>query len=184
MENDTQAKIIEAAFNIFGRNGFEGTSIKLIAQEAGIAPGSIYNYFPDKEALFKHVVQAGWDQFQIEFEKIIASQDQAEKKFENTMMMCFNLLKTAHPLLKGMLFDSGERNLLQQNIDRFIDRWETLFAQSITASKKENQMPTNKRLILIKYCVSGILLTLSLSTIEDVEKELTAIKKDIQVLLE
>lgn len=42
-------QIVAAALKTFGRDGYYGTTIKDIAQEAGIAQGSIYQYFADKE---------------------------------------------------------------------------------------------------------------------------------------
>ena len=50
---ETRQLILEAAYKTFGRYGFDGTSIKTIAREAGLAPGSIYNHFTDKEELFE-----------------------------------------------------------------------------------------------------------------------------------
>lgn len=42
-------QIVAAALKTFGRDGYYGATIKDIAQEAGIAQGSIYQYFADKE---------------------------------------------------------------------------------------------------------------------------------------
>ncbi len=47
-----QVKIEQAALRLFTRQGFHGTSVREIADEAGISLGNIYNYFPTKEALF------------------------------------------------------------------------------------------------------------------------------------
>jgi TetR/AcrR family fatty acid metabolism transcriptional regulator len=43
--------ILEAAAKTFAAKGFHGTTVKEVAQEAGIATGTIYNYFENKEAL-------------------------------------------------------------------------------------------------------------------------------------
>jgi AcrR family transcriptional regulator len=51
-------RIIEAAFRVFLRKGFRGTSNREIAREAGISPGLIYWYFRNKEDLFRAVVEA------------------------------------------------------------------------------------------------------------------------------
>jgi AcrR family transcriptional regulator len=44
-------QILETALSLFARQGFDGTSTKQIAQEAGIAEGLIFHYFPSKEHL-------------------------------------------------------------------------------------------------------------------------------------
>jgi len=42
-------QILEAALKIFGERGFERSTTKAIAQEAGVAEGTIFNYFPTKK---------------------------------------------------------------------------------------------------------------------------------------
>ena len=43
--------ILEAAEEIAAERGLENTSIAAIAERAGVAAGTLYNYFPDREAL-------------------------------------------------------------------------------------------------------------------------------------
>src|SRR5215471_6042730 len=44
-------QILDAATKVFAKKGFHSTTIKDIAREAGIADGTIYNYFENKMAL-------------------------------------------------------------------------------------------------------------------------------------
>ncbi len=44
-------QILEAAARVFAQKGFHSTTIKEVAKEAGIADGTIYNYFENKTAL-------------------------------------------------------------------------------------------------------------------------------------
>jgi AcrR family transcriptional regulator len=48
----TRATIIEAANRLFIRQGFHATSMREIANEAGIALGGIYNHFHSKEDIY------------------------------------------------------------------------------------------------------------------------------------
>lgn len=48
----TQAEILAAAHKLFVENGFHGTSMRQIAEAAGIAVGGIYNHFANKEEIF------------------------------------------------------------------------------------------------------------------------------------
>ena len=45
-------EILAAARRVFATRGFRGTTIADIAEEAGIALGTIYLYYPSKEAVF------------------------------------------------------------------------------------------------------------------------------------
>jgi AcrR family transcriptional regulator len=85
--------IIEAAFKVFGNNGFGNTTVKDIAREVGIAIGSIYNYFTDKEDLFRSTVQEGWNQFLAELQSTIASPLSIKEKYRNVIDFAFDLLK-------------------------------------------------------------------------------------------
>lgn len=48
---ETRRKIINAAADLFVINGFDDTSMKHIAREAGIGDATIYKYFPNKDKL-------------------------------------------------------------------------------------------------------------------------------------
>ena len=51
------AEIIEAAAEIFIRGGYAAANLDDVARQAGIAKGTLYRYFADKQSLFRAVVQ-------------------------------------------------------------------------------------------------------------------------------
>src|SRR5512141_754038 len=51
-----QIHIEEAALRVFTRQGFHGTSVREIANEAGVSLGNIYNYYKTKEEIFVSLV--------------------------------------------------------------------------------------------------------------------------------
>jgi len=58
-ELDRWAQILEAAFEEFSAKGFKGATIKSIARAAGLqSPALIYWYFPNKESLFREVLES------------------------------------------------------------------------------------------------------------------------------
>jgi len=48
----TQDAILDSARNLFGANGYNATSIRRIAQGAGVDPALVHHYFGTKEQLF------------------------------------------------------------------------------------------------------------------------------------
>ncbi|MBF2088837.1 MAG: TetR/AcrR family transcriptional regulator [Synechococcales cyanobacterium K44_A2020_017] len=54
---ETKARIVRAAFQLFIEGGFEGTRMIDVAQAAGLGKGTLYRYYPTKEALFEGVLQ-------------------------------------------------------------------------------------------------------------------------------
>jgi AcrR family transcriptional regulator len=54
---DTVAVIVEAAARILELNGFEGFNTNAIAEKAGVSIGSLYQYFPGKNALLSAIIE-------------------------------------------------------------------------------------------------------------------------------
>lgn len=50
-------QVIEAASDCFRREGFHGASIARISKVAGMSPGHIYHYFPNKEMIVSAIVE-------------------------------------------------------------------------------------------------------------------------------
>jgi AcrR family transcriptional regulator len=60
--SDTIASnILRAADQVFRDSGYERAEMRTIAQRAGIAVGTIYNYFPNKWGLFLRILYDKWD---------------------------------------------------------------------------------------------------------------------------
>jgi len=53
-----QEEILAAAFEVFAAHGYEAARIDAVARKAGIAKGTIYLYFPNKERLFRAMVRS------------------------------------------------------------------------------------------------------------------------------
>lgn len=52
----TSQAILEAAYSLFIEQGYHATSMRQIAQRAGVALGGIYNHFESKEQIFTQVL--------------------------------------------------------------------------------------------------------------------------------
>lgn len=51
----SRKRIINTAIKLFVKYGIQGTSMATLANKAGVATGSIYNYFENKEALINEI---------------------------------------------------------------------------------------------------------------------------------
>lgn len=61
----TSRAIIDAAYDLIVEQGYAATSMRQIADKAGLALGSIYNHFPSKEEVFVAIIQERHPLFQI-----------------------------------------------------------------------------------------------------------------------
>ena len=67
-KQETRRRIVECARKLFNDKGFEQTTTRDIAQAAGIAAGTMFNYFATKEALAVTIVDEALDEAGTEFE--------------------------------------------------------------------------------------------------------------------
>jgi AcrR family transcriptional regulator len=56
----SRVQILEAALDLFSRQGYRGTSIRDISKAAGVSTGSVYHHFHDKEELFDTLLSQYW----------------------------------------------------------------------------------------------------------------------------
>ncbi len=56
-QDERRAAILDAALDVFAENGFAAARLDDVAQKAGVAKGTLYLYFPDKEALFEELLR-------------------------------------------------------------------------------------------------------------------------------
>lgn len=59
---ESKHKIMDAAFKLIAKNGYEATSIAMISKSAGVSKGLLYNYFTSKEELVKALVMGAMDE--------------------------------------------------------------------------------------------------------------------------
>src|SRR5438105_9642860 len=93
LSTDTREKILQAAFTVLGRQGYENTSIKEIAEQAGVAQGLVHYYFKSKQLLVLEVLAFVCSKVELGVE----GEAGALSAFEET---------------KEMLRDSGDTNAL------------------------------------------------------------------------
>jgi TetR/AcrR family transcriptional regulator, fatty acid metabolism regulator protein len=57
---DKRRQILDAAIRVFARQGFHATRVSDIADEAGVAYGLVYHYFPSKEEVLNELFSERW----------------------------------------------------------------------------------------------------------------------------
>lgn len=63
-------KILEKALEIAKKEGVDKLSIRKLASACGIAIGSVYNYYPDKDALLTAVAEKFWNDIFVDRNKL------------------------------------------------------------------------------------------------------------------
>ncbi|RCW50782.1 MULTISPECIES: TetR/AcrR family transcriptional regulator [unclassified Halanaerobium] len=55
--NNLRNKIYKTASQLFSERGYADVTMKIVAEETGIAVGTLYNYYANKEELFIKVIE-------------------------------------------------------------------------------------------------------------------------------
>jgi len=79
---DKRKAILEASLSLITSHGFHGTSMKMIAETAQIAAGTIYVYFANKEEMIKALYQ----EIGLEINEIINTNNRPELAFSVNFM--------------------------------------------------------------------------------------------------
>src|SRR5688572_26284138 len=93
----SREKVIEAATSIFGKAGYQASSVDDILQKAQVAPSNFYYHFKSKEELAFEVLEGYFERSRMEFAPILTNQSIAASK----------KLERLHGLLVKKVSESG-----------------------------------------------------------------------------
>jgi AcrR family transcriptional regulator len=89
---ESRARIMAAALDRFGRDGYDGTSVRAIAEEAGVSVGLLYNYFEGKDGLLRALFEASMQDVRASFAAADAA-GTAGERIERLVRASFRILR-------------------------------------------------------------------------------------------
>lgn len=99
---DKRGKIIDAAIHIFAQKGFYDSKISDIAAEAGVADGTIYLYFANKEDLIIHVFEESVNRFILHIRAELSKESNPAEKLRRLIVLHLDLV-CRHPELAQVI---------------------------------------------------------------------------------
>ena len=94
--------IIESALVLFARKGFSDTTTSDICHAAGISTGSLFHYFPSKQAVFYGI----WELDRTEWDEVFAAAEAEPDPWAALMAMVDKLAAdAAEPIMAGLLVE-------------------------------------------------------------------------------
>ena len=122
-KDQTREKILSVAARMFGKYGFQKTTVDEIARTAHKAKGSVYYYYKSKEDLFLAVVSQEINVLKTGLTRIIVDSQDATGMIRNYMLSRMILMKDAvnyHESLKADFVDDFNfLNEIRQEFTRF-----------------------------------------------------------------
>ena len=117
---NTRGKIIDAAWKLFYRQGYDDTTVEEISEESGTSRGSFYHYFQGKDELLSTLA----DVFDQKYQALMATIDPEMDRFDQLMYLnqeLFTMMENSTPLdLVARLYSSqlvtrGDKSLMDHN---------------------------------------------------------------------
>ena len=96
--SDKRERILHGAIRVFARNGFYSTRVSEIAEAAGVADGTIYLYFKNKDDVLISIFQDRLDALIRVLKREIAKCETVEAKVEKIVHLQLDLLETDRDL--------------------------------------------------------------------------------------
>jgi AcrR family transcriptional regulator len=162
---ETQSRLLDAAEEVFVRDGYEGAQLDEIAAVAGRSKGAVYNHFKNKEdlflALFEHRTRSYIQRLMESLQKCTTRQQNlkafreffvrlAEDKTWPILTLEFKLYALRHPESKVRLRKAFEMSKATSDASHY----EQLFGQLSRSSKADNDLA----LVALGPLAAGLIL--------------------------
>ena len=175
-----RARLVEKALEVFGDRGFRGTTIKRIAGRAGIAAGSVYTYFKDKDELIRATLDEGWSAFLASLDELAISPGPFARTLERLLDTGFAELERRLALVRGIVLEPDRRDALRGRIDELCRRVERIFAGARRAGMLRPARDAAAWRAMLRVTVYGILFSAATTPPERVGEELRSLKSAIR----
>lgn len=150
--------ILDAAIKVFAKNGFYQSTVAQIAREAGVADGTIYLYFENKEDILYQFFANKTRQIFDQFQKVVEKGATAESKLRN-------LTKTHLGEFQGnidmaIVFQAETRQVRQSDAIRahvldIARKYREVIGMIIEGGQSEGSMRKDLYLGLVKTYITG-----------------------------
>ncbi|EON23782.1 MULTISPECIES: TetR/AcrR family transcriptional regulator [Nocardioides] len=91
-----RSELLRIAATLFAEKGFRNTTVRDIAEAAGILSGSLYHHFDSKESMVDEILSTFQDELFASYDAVLASDDDARTKLDRVVRLSFEAIDQ-HP---------------------------------------------------------------------------------------
>ena len=129
--------IAEAAIEAMSEHGYHGTSVRDIADRAGILSGSLYHHFASKEEMVDEVLRDFLDWLFARYRQIIDTEPNPLERLKGLFLTSFDAIEHRHAQV--VIYQDEAKRLLPQERFSYLEdlnraqrqMWEDVLAQGI-----------------------------------------------------
>ena len=165
---DKRAVILDAALRTFVKRGYPKTKVAEIASEAGVAEGTLYNYFPSKEDLLLALFDEKWNAIIHEVKSKINRLDDPNKKLKAIFSSVVRMFRKNRQLAEIFMIDIKQSSIFLNNytinrIVEFLDLIEDILEEGKRKGIYRKDLDSRVAKMIIFGAAQGILLSWVLS---------------------
>lgn len=91
-----RSELLRIAATLFAEKGFKNTTVRDIAEAAGILSGSLYHHFDSKESMIDEILSTFQEELFAAYDAVLASDDDARTKLVRVVRLSFETIDQ-HP---------------------------------------------------------------------------------------
>jgi TetR/AcrR family fatty acid metabolism transcriptional regulator len=139
-QTDKRRSILSAAVGVFARNGFYNSKVADIAREAGVADGTIYLYFKNKEDLLIQVFLDTMDTVLQEQEAALQGITDPTERLRSIVRVHFSVVEARPALAEVITVELRQSSRFMRSTDlKPFGRYLALMARTIEQGKTVGQ---------------------------------------------
>lgn len=173
----TRQHLLDAALEVFWRDGVTRASLQAIAQEAGVTRGALYWHFKNKEDLFETLFEQQYADFFAAFnDQTLRDNQDVWTHLQHNLTAMFETLATRESKHKfcNMMFSKCEQTAGNETITELACRYHRLFqkqiAYALQLSREQGRLPENTDIELAAIYLESSLMGLIKIWIDEPER--------------
>ena len=136
IEGVTQ-KIINAALEIYHTEGYDSLSMRRIAEVSGLAVGTVYTHFEDKEALLAQVLAGEIEQIMTGFMQSVFGKGPQEALYGAIYCFIARMAETPQDVINQVVNFESEKEYIERTLFGIRKQIQQLFIELITSAFRE-----------------------------------------------
>lgn len=156
--------ILTAAQKVFARKGYHDARTSEIAREAGVAEGTLYNYFSSREDLFLNLFDERWRVFTERVRERTRALDDPSAKLKTIFAAAMKLFITNKALAQIFLLETSAGSVFTNSrvalrLADFLDLIEEILEEGKQSGRYHPDLDTRVARMVIYGTVQGILFS-------------------------
>lgn len=114
---EKRRRLLDAAVRVFARDGYHTSRVGDIAEEAGVAHGLLYHYFPSKDAVLATVFRENWGELLERFRAVEQAEEPADQKLVAMVKILLRTWRNDPALVTVMVREVVRSGHLLEQVD-------------------------------------------------------------------